>query len=35
MQQYYCLKQEDLRKAHGAFLLAQKLGLLEDPSLEG
>lgn len=35
MQQNYCLKQEDLREAQGAFLLAQKLGLLEDPSWEG
>lgn len=35
MQQNYCLKQEELRKAHGAFLLAQKMGLLEDPSMEG
>ena len=35
MHQNYCLKQEELRKAHGAFILAQKMGLLEDPSMEG
>lgn len=35
MQQNYCLKQEELRKAQGAFLLAQKMGILEDPSWEG
>ena len=35
MQQKYCIKQECLRKAQGAFLLAHKMGLLEDPSMEG
>ena len=35
MHQNYCMKPESLRKARGAFLLAKKLGLLEDPSLEG
>lgn len=29
------LNQEILRKARGAFLLAQKMGLLDDPSFEG
>ena len=29
------LNQEVLRKAQGAFLLAQKMGLLEDASFEG
>ena len=33
--QNYCMKPESLRKAQGAFLLAKKLGLLEDPSMEG
>ena len=35
MRQSYCIKQECLRKAQGAFLLAHKLGLLETPSMEG
>ena len=35
MQQKYCIKQECLRKAQGAFLLAHKMGLLENPSMEG
>ena len=35
MQQKYCIKQECLRKAQGAFLLAHKMGLLEDPSMQG
>ena len=35
MQQKYCIKQECLRKAQGAFLLAHKMGLLDDPSMEG
>ena len=35
MRQSYCIKQECLRKAQGAFLLAHKLGLLESPSMEG
>ena len=32
MQQNYCIKAEGLRKAQGAFLLAKKMGLIEDPS---
>ena len=35
MQQKYCIKQECLRKAQGAFLLAHKMGLLEDSSMQG
>ena len=35
MQQKYCIKQECLRKAQGAFLLAHKMGLLEDSSMRG
>ncbi len=35
MKQMYCIKQECLRKAQGAFLLAHKMGLLEDLSMEG
>ena len=35
MRQSYCIKQECLRKAQGAFLLAHRMGLIEDPSMEG
>ena len=35
MQKKYCIKQECLRKAQGAFLLARKMGVLEDSSMEG
>ena len=35
MQQNYCIKADGLRKAQGAFLLAKKMGLLENPSMEG
>ena len=35
MQQNYCIKAEGLRKVQGALLLAKKMGLIEDPSMEG
>ena len=35
MQQNYCIKADGLRKAQAAFLLAKKMGLLENPSMEG
>lgn len=35
MRQNYGIDEMSLRKAQAAFLFAQKIGLLEDPSLEG